>query len=98
MPEQTSRTSELSLPPVVDHIDRHGDRPSATPVTVNQAEDRRDRVRWGPISAGVAVVITVFIVLQLLFFAFGWLDPTKIWSGRKNTDATDITNHRTVSA
>ena len=74
VPEQSSRTDELSLPPVVDHSDRQVDRPSAAPVTVNQAEDRRDRVRWGPIWAGVVVVLTVFIVLQLLFFALGWLD------------------------
>jgi hypothetical protein len=38
------------------------------------SEDRRDRVRWGPIWAGAAVVLTVFVVLQLLVFALGWLD------------------------
>ena len=43
-------------------------------VATDRAEDRRDRVRWGPIWAGAAVVLTVFIVLQLLFFALGWLD------------------------
>jgi hypothetical protein len=43
-------------------------------VATNRAENRRDRVRWGPIWAGAAVVLTVFIVLQLLFFALGWLD------------------------
>jgi hypothetical protein len=48
----------------------HADQRPAT----DGAEDRRDRVRWGPIWAGAAVVVTVFIVLQLLFFALGWLD------------------------
>jgi hypothetical protein len=43
-------------------------------VATDRAEERRDRVRWGPIWAGAAVVLTVFIVLQLLFFALGWLD------------------------
>jgi hypothetical protein len=43
-------------------------------VPADRAEDRRDRVRWGPVWAGAAVVLTVFIVLQLLFFALGWLD------------------------
>jgi hypothetical protein len=43
-------------------------------VTTERSEDRRDRVRWGPIWAGVLAVLTVFIVLQLLFFALGWLD------------------------
>lgn len=42
--------------------------------TTEHSADRRDRVRWGPIWAGVLAVLTVFIVLQLLFFALGWLD------------------------
>jgi hypothetical protein len=55
---------------VGQHDDRFGtDRPGT-----QRAEDRRDRVRWGPIWAGAVVVLTVFIVLQLLFFALGWLD------------------------
>ena len=71
VPAHSSRTDELPAPSAVDH---HVERPGVAPVTVNRAEDRRDRVRWGPIWAGVAVVLTVFIVLQLLFFALGWLD------------------------
>ena len=35
---------------------------------------RRDRVRWGPIWAGALTVLTTYLVLQLLFFALGWLD------------------------
>jgi hypothetical protein len=60
--------------------DRPGDdraghaRPSDEPVATEQYRDRPDRVRWGPIWAGAAVVLTTFIVLQLLFFALGWLD------------------------
>lgn len=34
----------------------------------------RDRVRWGPIWAGAVVAVPVFLVLQSLFFALGWLD------------------------
>jgi hypothetical protein len=60
----------LSTAPV---IERHTE-PSVDRVTTERSEDRRDRVRWGPIWAGAAVVLTVFIVLQLLFFALGWLD------------------------
>ena len=48
--------------------------PADQRVATDRAEERRDRVRWGPICAGAAVVLTVFIVLQLLFFALGWLD------------------------
>jgi hypothetical protein len=39
-----------------------------------RAEEVRDRVRWGPTWAGASVVLTVFLMLQLLFFALGWLD------------------------
>lgn len=38
------------------------------------ADSRWDRVRWGPVWAGAIVVVTTFLVLQLLFFALGWLD------------------------
>ncbi|HVL83997.1 MAG TPA: hypothetical protein VM367_06880 [Pseudonocardia sp.] len=31
-------------------------------------------MRWGPVWAGGIVVLTTFLVLQLLFFAFGLLD------------------------
>jgi hypothetical protein len=47
-------------------------RPAAAALPA--AWSRRDRVRWGPISAGTVVVVTVFVLLQLLFFALGWLD------------------------
>lgn len=65
-----TRVSETSTAPV---IAQHVERPHVEQVT-EQARDRRDRVRWGPIWAGAAVVLTVFVVLQLLFFALGWLD------------------------
>jgi hypothetical protein len=35
----------------------------------------RDRVRWGPVWAGVIVALAVFVVLQLFFFAVGVLGP-----------------------
>jgi len=49
--------------------------PTATisPTPVGDGE-RRDRTRWGPIWAGVLVVISTYAVLQLLFFALGILD------------------------
>lgn len=54
-------------------------------AVTDRAENRRDRVRWGPIWAGAAVVVTVFIVLQLLFFALGWLDLS--FNGREGSGA-----------
>lgn len=56
--------------PVIEHTEHR----AAQPVTTERAQDRRDRVRWGAIWAGVLAVVSVFIVLQLLFFALGWLD------------------------
>jgi hypothetical protein len=58
---------------------QHTERPgtphlSTERFTGDRSKDRRDRVRWGPIWAGAAVVLTVFLVLQLLFFALGWID------------------------
>ena len=65
--------------PTARGVEQHNDqfsteRPGTERVATGRAEDRRDRVRWGPIWAGAAVVLTVFVVLQLLFFALGWLD------------------------
>ncbi|MHA6783313.1 hypothetical protein ACVGOW_20320 [Pseudonocardia saturnea] len=51
--------------------------PARTPAggaTAQPADTGRDRVRWGPIWAGAVVVLPVFLLLQLLFFALGWLD------------------------
>jgi len=33
----------------------------------------RDRVRWGPVWAGVVTTISIFFVLELLFYGFGWV-------------------------
>lgn len=65
----TSSTTRGDLPVLEHDTERFG-----TEGFTQQAEGRRDRVRWGPIWAGTAVVLTVFVVLQLLFFALGWLD------------------------
>lgn len=47
------------------------------PVNVAVGADRQDGVRWGPIWAGLLTALTLFILLELLFYAFGWLtlDP-----------------------
>jgi hypothetical protein len=64
----------------------HTQHVSTEHVTTERSGDPRDRVRWGPIWAGVLVVLTVFIVLQLLFFALGWLDLG--FNGAAGTGAT----------
>lgn len=47
---------------------RREDRPSVFAVASEL------RIRWGPIWAGALVALPVFLVLQSLFFAVGWLD------------------------
>ena len=71
---ESGATATLAEHPRTQRIDSDG------------PEGRRDRVRWGPIWAGVLVVLTVFIVLQLLFFALGWLDLG--FNGAEGTGAT----------
>jgi hypothetical protein len=35
---------------------------------------RHDRIRWGAVWTGALTTLSIYIVLQLLFFALGWLD------------------------
>lgn len=47
------------------------DRSWTTPTTTDV---RHDRIRWGAVWTGVLTTLSIYIVLQLLFFALGWLD------------------------
>lgn len=46
----------------------------SSPVNVAVAPERHDGVRWGPIWAGLLTALTLFLLLELLFYAFGWLN------------------------
>jgi hypothetical protein len=46
-------------------------RRSAAP---SMMDERRDRIRWGAVWTGALTTLSTYIVLQLLFFALGWLD------------------------
>jgi hypothetical protein len=46
-------------------------RRSAAP---SMRDERRDRIRWGAVWTGALTTLSTYIVLQLLFFALGWLD------------------------
>ena len=35
---------------------------------------RHDRIRWGAVWTGALTTLSIYLVLQLLFFALGWLD------------------------
>jgi len=49
-----------------------GDHGTWTPAT--NTDVRHDRIRWGAVWTGVLTTLSIYIVLQLLFFALGWLD------------------------
>ena len=44
------------------------------PTEVSVAPTRRDRVRWGPVWAGLVVAMPTFLLLQLATLALGWWD------------------------
>ncbi|MGY1712157.1 permease [Geodermatophilus sp. SYSU D00758] len=44
------------------------------PVQVAVAPPRRDRVRWGPVWAGLIVAVPTFLLLQVATLALGWWD------------------------
>jgi hypothetical protein len=53
-------------------VERHEDG-----IAVERVDDRtavaRDRVRWGPIWAGLLTTLSIFLLLELMAYAFGWL-------------------------
>lgn len=53
------------------------DHTDARPVNVAVGAERQDGVRWGPIWAGLLTALTTFLLLELMFYALGWLtlDP-----------------------
>ncbi|PPK93089.1 hypothetical protein CLV92_1115 [Kineococcus xinjiangensis] len=46
---------------------------SARPMQLSMGAERRDRVRWGPIWAGLIVTLSTFLLLEVAFLALGWL-------------------------
>ncbi|WP_300013213.1 hypothetical protein [Pseudonocardia sp.] len=50
--------------------------PTAAAVTpsTTSGDIRHDRIRWGAVWTGVVTTVSLYIVLQLLFFSLGWLD------------------------
>ena len=45
----------------------------SSPVNVAVGAERRDGVRWGPVWAGLLTALTTFLLLELGFYALGWL-------------------------
>ena len=62
------------------------------PVNVAVGAERKDGVRWGPVWAGLLTALTTFLLLELMFFAFGWLtlDPGSNDSGNSSALVTGI--------
>lgn len=49
--------------------------PVTHPATAAPVGDvRHDRIRWGAVWTGALTTVSLYVVLQLLFFALGWLD------------------------
>jgi hypothetical protein len=57
-----------------DEPARTGIRDTAVPVT--EVASPQDRVRWGPVWAGLFTALTVFLVLELLAYGLGLLTTT----------------------
>lgn len=55
--------------PAVREVDRREE-----PTHVSVAPPRRDRVRWGPVWAGLLVTVSSFVLFNLITFALGWWD------------------------
>jgi uncharacterized membrane protein (DUF485 family) len=49
----------------------NGDRSRTQPAN---ADVQHDRIRWSAVWTGTLTTLSIYIVLQLLFFALGWLD------------------------
>lgn len=70
-----------SQPVRTEHVTHHETTPVATatrdhdsrPVNVAVGAERQDGVRWGPIWAGLLTALTTFLLLELAFYALGWL-------------------------
>jgi len=73
-PRQTQVTEETVVHHEARPVNQDDD---SRPVNVAVGAQRQDGVRWGPIWAGLLTALTTFILLELMFYAFGWLtlDP-----------------------
>ena len=67
-----SATSHSATPHGVTRAGLDTDDRSWTPAT--NTDVRHDRIRWGAVWTGVLTTLSIYVVLQLLFFALGWLD------------------------
>lgn len=54
-----------------EQVPSHGN--DSSPVNVAVGAERRDGVRWGPVWAGLLTALTTFLLLELGFYALGWL-------------------------
>jgi len=73
-PEYRTRTDDVRTTEATATAPPAAPRHHTEALNRIQDDTLRDRIRWGPVWAGTIVVLTTFIVLQLLFFALGWLD------------------------
>ena len=66
----TERSTRVTAAAPVVHEEPRVERHTGVSV----APPRRDRVRWGPVWAGLIVAVPTFLLLQLATLALGWWD------------------------
>lgn len=69
---------------VHDEVIRDEVHPRPVDVTTNA---RQDQVRWGPVWAGVVTALATFLLLEVVFFALGWLTLGEDLPGGSNSVA-----------
>ncbi|CAN5670516.1 hypothetical protein BH24ACT13_BH24ACT13_10340 [soil metagenome] len=74
-PGSLTQEHEVTERPVVYERPVQQEPVEQTPVNVSVAGRRGDQVRWGPVWAGLMVALATFLLLELAFYAFGWLTP-----------------------
>lgn len=76
---QVAHAVEVDRTTATEHVDvvpEHTHPLPAQPAPeVNVPTERRDLVRWGPVVAGTVVALATFLLLEVAFFALGWLTP-----------------------
>lgn len=78
----TEQELDLDRPATARHVEhtetvpehRHPLPPQPAP-TVNVPTERHELVRWGAVVAGTVVALATFLLIEIGFFALGWLTP-----------------------
>ena len=73
-PAAGSVAPDVETTPARSSLAEHDVIVTSRPGPLGDEARRRDRVRWGPVWAGLVVTIATYLLLQLALFALGALD------------------------